>query len=90
MTGTKDAETRLLGLFEDLMRDPPEIGVLSFSKHAGLDLLALPPAEWWSAFRAHYTADGAVDENRIGGDLATWGPIAARVVELQLKARVAA
>jgi hypothetical protein len=24
-----------------------------------------------------------VDENKIGGDLATWGPIASRVVELR-------
>jgi len=76
------ADARLRGLFEDLMRDPAEIGVLSFCKHAQLDLLALPAEQWWPAFRAHYTARGVVDENKVATDLVTWGPIASRVVEL--------
>jgi hypothetical protein len=80
----KPAEDRLRGFFEDLVLDPAEIGILSFCKHAGLNVLALPPNQWWPAFKAHYTARGMVDENKVATDLATWGPIASRVVELQL------
>jgi hypothetical protein len=83
---TKEPKARLRGLFEDLMRDPAEIGVLSFCKHV-VNLLALPAEQRWPAFKAHYTARGEVDENKVATDLATWGPIASRVVELQLARR---
>lgn len=86
-TKDKPAEERLAGLFEDLVMGDGDAGIVSFCRHAGIDLRDVPAAQWWPAFRGFYVSRGAVDENRVAADLATWPPIASRVIELQLAAR---
>jgi hypothetical protein len=46
--------------------------------------LALKVDGWWPTFKAHYTKRGAIEEHRAWSDLATWPPIASRVMELRL------
>src|SRR5215203_173963 len=81
------AEDRLRGLFEDLVADPAEQGIIGFCHHAGIPL-AVPAdatkagALWWAAFQGHYvTASGSIDEARVAADLAP--PIAARIADLR-------
>lgn len=59
--------------------------LLSFTDHAGIKLESVPPAQVWDVFRGHYTRGDAIDVEKFATDLATWGPIASRVVELQLE-----
>jgi hypothetical protein len=39
----------------------------------------------WEVFRGHYTRGDTIDVHKFATDLATWGPIASRVVEIQLE-----
>ena len=81
-----EAEAMLRGLFDDLAMDRGKgTGLVAFCEHAGIDLLRRPAPQWWPAFQAHYLGeDGAIDAGRVSRDLATWGPIASRVMELRL------
>ena len=83
------AEDRLRGLFDDLLADPAEQGIIGFCRHVAIPL-AVPAdatkagALWWAAFQGHYvTAAGAMDEARVAADLATFPPIAARIAYLR-------
>jgi hypothetical protein len=80
--GQGKAEGRLFGLFEDLVQDG---SIVSFCEHAGIPFVNVAPDQAWPNFRKHYASDLTVDEERVATDLATWGPIASRVVELQLR-----
>ena len=62
-----------------------EGNLASFYEHVGLKLLGIAPDDVWDAFRAHYTAKGRIDMDRFLKDFSTWGPIASRIVELQLE-----
>jgi hypothetical protein len=83
----QQAENRLRGLFEDLVMDRGETGIVSFCHHAGIPLTWSGEAvsrAWWAAFLGNYvTPDGRLDETRVAFDLSTWKPIVARVRELQ-------
>ena len=77
------------GLFDDLVADPAERGIIGFCQHAGIHL-AVPAdvtkagASWWGAFQGHYvTASGSIDEARVAADLAAFPPIAARIAHLR-------
>jgi hypothetical protein len=85
----RDAENSLAGMFEELVIDGD---LLSFTGHAGINLQRVPADQAWDVFRGHYErGDAGVDFEKFLTDFATWGPIASRVVEIQLeKARNAA
>lgn len=83
-SGKPDA--KLHGIFTELVMDREETGILSFCRHAGIVLPSDGDA-WWPTFQAHYRDGEAIDHGRVCRDLATWGPIASRVVEIQLEAR---
>jgi hypothetical protein len=79
----------LRGLFDDLVADPAEQGIIGFCHHVGIPL-ALPAdvtkagALWWAAFQGHYvTTSGFIDEARVAADLAAFPPIAARIAYLR-------
>jgi hypothetical protein len=69
--------------FEDLVIDGR---LLSFTDQAGIKLEGVPPDQVWEVFRGHYTRGNSIDVRKFATDLATWGPIASRVVEIQLGA----
>jgi hypothetical protein len=85
----REAENALWGMFEEFLIDGD---LLSFTDHAGIDLRRVPPDRAWDKFGGHYErGDAGVDFDKFLFDFATWGPIASRVVEIQLeKARNAA
>lgn len=83
--GTRDPATALRTIFDDLVMDRTETGIVSFCAHAGIPLSQTVGDAWWPAFSAHYRDGAAMDA--LCTDLATWGPIASRVVEIQLEAR---
>ena len=66
-----------------------ENGIVSFCRacwhhHAENDADA-----WWPTFLSHYLKPGlTIDEDKVAHDLATWGPIAARIAELKRERRV--
>ena len=66
-----DAEASMWTAFEDFVIDGK---LLSFTDHVGV----------WDKFKAHYTRDGRIDMDHFLKDFTTWGPIASRIVELQL------
>jgi hypothetical protein len=78
----RDDENSMWSWFEDLVIDGR---LLSFTDHAGIKLEGVPPAQVWEVFRGHYTRGGTIDVEKFATDLATWGPIASRVVEIQLE-----
>jgi hypothetical protein len=80
----RDAEAGLWSAFEDFVIDGD---LLSFTDHAGIDLKGVRAERVWDKFMAHYTRKGRIDMDHFLKDLATWGPIASRIVELQLEAR---
>lgn len=89
-TGRKQVKPRdpakaLRTIFDDLVLDRAETGILSFCAHARIPLARLDGDAWWPAFSAHYRDGAAMDA--LCTDLATWGPIASRVVEIQLEAK---
>ena len=84
----RDAEASLFGMFEEFVIDGD---LLSFTDHAGIDLRRVHPERVWDRFRSHYErGDDGVDFKKFLKDFTTWGPIASRVVELQMEARDAA
>jgi hypothetical protein len=78
------AENSLWGGFEDFV-----IGgdLYSFTDHAGIKIpRGVAPDRVWGIFRDHYTnGDAGVDMDKFLLDFATWGPIASRIVELQME-----
>lgn len=68
--------------FEDFVNDGD---LLSFTDHAGIRVRDIPPAKVWDVFRDHYTRGGTINVEKFATDLATWGPIASRIVEVQLE-----
>jgi hypothetical protein len=75
-------------MFEDLLIDGD---LLSFTDHAGINLQRVPADRVWDTFRSHYErGEAGVDFDKFLKDFTTWGPIASRVVELQIEARDAA
>jgi hypothetical protein len=79
---SQDDENSMWSWFEDFVIDGD---LLSFTDHAGIRIRDVPPAKVWDVFRDHYTRSGAIDVEKFATDLATWGPIASRVVEIQLE-----
>jgi hypothetical protein len=78
------AEDRLLGLFEDLISDGDDAGIIAFCRHIGMNLTADDLGRsWWPRFLAHYTGINGVDEHRVANDLATFPPIVRRLAELR-------
>jgi hypothetical protein len=84
-----EAESWLWSAFEELVIDGD---LFSFTDHAGINVRTTPPDNVWDRFRVHYDrGEAGIDFERYVTDFATWGPIASRVVEIQLeKARDAA
>jgi len=80
----RDAEAGLWGTFVDFVIDGD---MFSFTDHSGIDLRDVPAEQVWNRFKAYYTRNGRIDMDRFLKDFSTWGPIASRVVELQLEAR---
>ena len=78
----RDAEAGLWSAFEDFVIDGD---LLSFTDDAGIDLQGVRAERVWDKFKAHYTRDGRIDMDHFLKDFATWGPIASRIVELQLE-----
>src|SRR6476620_12758575 len=81
----RDDENSMWSWFEDLVTDGR---LLSFTDHAGIKLEGVPTARVWDVFRGHYTRGDAIDVEKFATDLATWGPNASRVVEIQLERAV--
>ena len=78
------AEDRLLGLFEDLISDGEDTGIIAFCRHIGMHLTTDDMGRsWWPRFLAHYTGIKGVDEHRVASDLATFPPIVRRLAELR-------
>jgi hypothetical protein len=80
----QDDESSMWGWFEDFVIDGD---LLSFTDRAGIKLRDVPSAQVWDVFRGHYMQAGAIDIDKFATDLATWGPLASRVVEIQLEQR---
>jgi hypothetical protein len=80
----RDAEAALWNHFEEFAI---EGDLVSFCDHVGLKLRDIAPDGVWDAFREHYTGNGRIDLDRFVTDFTTWGPIASRIVQLQLEAR---
>jgi hypothetical protein len=78
----RDAEAGLWSGFEDFVIDGD---LLSFTDHAGIDLRDVKAERVWDKFKAHYTRHGRIDMDHFLKDFTTWGPIASRIVELQLE-----
>src|ERR1700685_3458685 len=79
----RDAEASLFGMVEEFVIDSD---LLSFTDHAGINLQRVPPDQVWDAFCSHYErGDAGVDFEKFLFDFTTWGPIASRIVELQLE-----
>jgi hypothetical protein len=83
-TSKLDDENSMWSWFEDLVIDGR---LLSFTDHAGIQLEGVPADQVWEVFRGHYTRGDTIDIRQFATDLATWGPIASRVVEIQLEQR---
>jgi hypothetical protein len=84
-TSKRDDENSMWSWFEDFVIDGR---LFSFTDHAGIKLDGVPPDQVWDVFRGHYTrGDNTIDVRKFATDLATWGPIASRVVEIQLERR---
>jgi hypothetical protein len=78
------AEDRLLGLFDDLISEEGDRGIIGFCKHIGMHLTTDDMGlSWWPRFLAHYTGINGVIEDRVANDLATFPPIVQRVAELR-------
>ena len=84
----REAERGLAVLFEDLVMDPEDCGLLDFCRHAGIELPMRDGDLWWPTFVAHYVDSKGFDVERVAHDLATWGPIAARVRWLKQRQRL--
>jgi hypothetical protein len=82
----QEAENLLWAGFEHFVMDSD---LLSFADHAGIKFpRGGDPDRVWDIFRDHYTdGDAGVDLDKFLSDYATWGPIASRVVEIQLERR---
>jgi hypothetical protein len=80
----RNAEAALWNHFEEFVT---EGDLASFCEHIGLKFRGIAPDAVWDAFREHYTANSRINMDRFVTNFATWGPIASRIVELQLEAR---
>ncbi len=80
-----EEELTLLSWFVDLA----ENGDLKpFLEHINFDLATVPTGatteQFFEAFKQHYLHRGRIDETQVGNDLATYPPIAAKIVEMQI------
>jgi hypothetical protein len=82
MMSKQDAEGSLWSAFEDFVIDGD---LLSFTDHAGIKVRGVLSGQVWDVFRRHYTRGDTIDIEKFATDLATWGPIASRIVEIQLE-----
>ena len=73
----REAEASLWMSFEEF--------VLSFTDHTRIHLLGVRSERVWDKFKDHYTRDGRIDMDQFLKDFTTLGPIASRIVELQLE-----
>ncbi len=82
----KESEAMILNLFIDLC-EGDDLG--PFLEHINFDWAPVPananPEQFLEAFKGHYTKDGALDGEQPFNDLATYPPIASRIVELQIE-----
>src|ERR1700726_3420973 len=78
----RESENALWGMVEEFVIDGD---LFSFTDHGGINVRNAPPDQGWDTCRGHYGRGeaGADFENFLFG-FSTWGPIASRVVELQL------
>jgi hypothetical protein len=76
------AEGALWNTFEEFVMYG---NLFSFTDHAGIDLQDVPAERVWDEFKAHYTRNNRLDMDHFLKDFSTWGPIASRIVELQLE-----
>ena len=74
----RDAEGILWQMFEDFVTD------------GSIDLRSVHAEKVWDKFLAHYSQSGRIDMDHYTKDFATWGPIASRIVELQMEKNAAA
>jgi hypothetical protein len=78
----REAEDSLRGTFDEFVIDGD---LFSFTDHAGIHIPhGVAPDLVWDIFRGHYASgDAGVDMDKFLNDFATWGPIAARVLEIK-------
>jgi hypothetical protein len=78
----QEAEDSLRGTFDEFVIDGD---LFLFTDHAGINIpRGVTPDGVWDIFRDHYASgDAGVDMNKFSFDFATWGPIAARVIEIK-------
>jgi hypothetical protein len=81
----RESEALLWNHFEEFLIDG---NLLSFTDHARINLGSDDRA--WENFRDHYKVEGRFEFDRFLRDFMTWGPIASRIVELQLERDAAA
>lgn len=70
-------------LWDDFAAFAEDGGLIDFCTHAGLDLANVKATDTWDAFLAHFSRAGRIEMNRYVATLASWGPIVARVKEIQ-------
>ncbi len=82
----KESEALILGLSIDLCEGDD---LAPFLEHINFDWAPVPananPEQFFEAFKGHYTNDGVLDGEQPFNDLATYPPIASRIVELQIE-----
>ena len=82
----KHSEAMILNLFIDLCEGDD---FCPFLEHINFDWAPVPtnadPEQFFEAFKGHYTNDGVLDGEQPFNDLATYPPIASRIVELQIE-----
>ncbi|GGH12637.1 hypothetical protein GCM10007036_10650 [Alsobacter metallidurans] len=86
MSIRRAAEDRLRGLFDELAAGNDARDLVSFCQHARIPFATTAEAVW-PTFLAHYQRRDGVSETQVAQDLATWGPIASRVIELIQESR---
>ena len=86
LAAQKQSDALILNLFIDLC-EGDDLG--PFLEHISFDWAPVPananPEQFFEAFKEHYTNDGVVDGDQPFNDLATYPPIASRIVELQIE-----
>ena len=82
----KDSEVMILNLFIDLCEGHD---LAPFLEHINFDWAPVPananPEQFFEIFKRHYTNDGVLDGEQPFNDLATYPPIASRIVESQIE-----
>ena len=80
-----ESEGALLSWFVDLTENDD---LKAFLDHIQFDMATVPsganPEQFFEAFKGHYVRRGRIDDDRVAQDLATYPPIAAEIVRLQM------